>query len=123
MPWNVDNAVATLQTNARASSAGYCARYVRDAIGAGGIALQRTRDAKDYGTSLVAAGFTRYDAMPEGGYKKGDVAVMQGFTSSPAGHMQMFDGSAWISDFKQNGFWAGPGYRTHKPAFKIYRHP
>ena len=89
MPWNVDNAVATLQTNARASS----------------------------------AGFTRYDAMPEGGYKKGDVAVMQGFTSSPAGHMQMFDGSVWISDFKQNGFWAGPGYRTHKPAFKIYRHP
>ena len=48
---------------------------------------------------------------------------MQGFTSSPAGHMQMFDGSVWISDFKQNGFWAGPGYRTHKPAFKIYRHP
>src|SRR5256885_17194854 len=107
MPWNVDNAVATLQTNARASSAGYCARYVRDAIGAGGIALQRTRDAKDYGTSLVAAGFTRYDAMPEGGYKKGDVAVMGGCPPSPPRPKPRFDGSGWISGFKPKGCLAG----------------
>src|SRR5256885_14874475 len=112
MPWNVDNAVATLQTNARASSAGYCARYVRDAIGAGGIALQRTRDAKDYGTSLVAAGFTRYDAMPEGGYKKGDVAVMEGFTSSPARPMQMFGGSVRVSGFQHDGFLGRARHRT-----------
>jgi hypothetical protein len=123
MTWNAETAVATLQTNARAKSVKECAAYVRRAIAAGGIALQPTQHAKDYGPGLVAAGFVRYDTEPEGGYQKGDVAVMQGFPGSASGHMQMYDGSVWISDFRQNGFWAGPGYRTNKPGFKIYRHP
>lgn len=124
MAWNIDDAVASLQANARPRSIGKCARYVRDAIAAGGVALQRTLHAKDYGPHLAAAGFVAYGAMPEGGYIKGDVVVMEGFGDAPSGHMQMYDGNGWISDFRQgNGFWPGPAYRKSTPAFKVYRHP
>lgn len=124
MTWNVDDAVANLQTKAHANSQGRCARYIREAVAAGGIALQRTTHAKDYGNSLIAAGFVAFNTAPEDGYRKGDIVVVEGFSEHPSGHMQMYDGSIWISDFKQvNGFWPGPNYRKRVPAFKVYRHP
>lgn len=124
MTWNVDAAVASLQANALANSVGQCAKYVRQAVAAGGIALQRTLSAKNYGPSLTAAGFTEYAAIPEGGYRKGDIAVIDSTTGHPHGHIQMYDGSVWISDFKQLvDFWPGASYRKHMPAFKIYRYP
>lgn len=124
MTWNVDNAVASLQTNAQPNSLGRCARYVRDAVAAGGIALLRTTHAKDYGASLLSGGFVAYDGEPRGGYQKGDIVVIEGFTEHPSGHMQMYDGTVWISDFKQlNGFWPGPHYRKKTPDFRVYRHP
>lgn len=43
MPWNADDAVASLQTNARTGPIGKCARFVRNAIAGGGIALQQSR--------------------------------------------------------------------------------
>lgn len=53
---------------------------------------------------------------------KGDIAVFQPYTGgSIHGHIQMFDGSNWISDFKQNSFWPGSGYRKFKPSFTIFR--
>ena len=124
MTWNVDAAVASLQANALANSLGQCAKYVRQAVAAGGIALQRTLSAKDYGPSLNAAGFTEYATVPEGGYRKGDIAVIDSTTGHQHGHIQMYDGSVWISDFKQKvDFWPGTNYRKYLPAFKIYRYP
>jgi len=66
--------------------------------------------------------------------KTGNVAVIQPYTNgNPAGHVQIFDGEQWISDFKQGetpasragyngfgGFWPGPEYRKNKPPFIIY---
>jgi len=41
----------------------------------------------------------------------------------PSGHMAMFDGDLWVSDFEQlHGLYPGPGYRKIKPHFKIYRY-
>jgi hypothetical protein len=42
-----------------------------------------------------------------------------------AGHIEMFDGEIWISDFKQtgsSGFWAGPNYKAEKVKYAIYRY-
>lgn len=79
----------------------------------------RTGLAKDYGSSLVGAGFYEVHGDPQ----PGDVVVIQATGAHTAGHMAMFDGQIWISDFRQlHGFYPGPEYRIHRPAYKIYRH-
>lgn len=42
-------------------------------------------------------------------------------TGIPYGHIQMYNGSIWISDFKQGDFWPGKGYRKHQPHYEIFR--
>jgi hypothetical protein len=67
-------------------------------------------------------------------YKKGDVALIDGFAKNPVkgikkdhlhGHLEMYDGTQWISDFKQPGVSPYPGsdYVKAAPAITIYRHP
>jgi streptogramin lyase len=72
-------------------------------------------------------GFQEYHGFD---YRSGDVVVIQGWQSpqdsNPSGHMAMFDGMQWISDFYQ-GYKSDPYpgllYRRHRPSFRIYRHP
>jgi hypothetical protein len=106
-------------SHAEPGSLGRCAEYVRKAIEWGGIPLQRTGSAKDYGASLEAAGFQEALGSP----LKGDVIVIQPAPGHRHGHMAIYDGAHWISDFKQfRGFYPGPAYRNAKPAYKIYRY-
>ncbi len=54
--------------------------------------------------------------------EKGDVAVIQPYSGGdPNGHIAMYDGTQWVSDFAQRDLWGGPGYRKHKPDCVIYR--
>jgi hypothetical protein len=119
MTWNLDKAVEYLGNHAQTKSTGNCAKYTRDAIEAGGVVLARHNSAKDYGISLVHAGFR--EAITNQ-YVKGDVVIIQGFGGHPHGHMAMFDGSKWISDFVQSGLYPGPSYREKKPSYRIYRY-
>ncbi|REE17561.1 hypothetical protein B0G71_0514 [Paraburkholderia sp. BL27I4N3] len=117
-----DRTAAAQYVNAHASviSTGHCAKFVRLAIERGGIMIDRTRDAKDYGQSLISAGFYEVNSAY---LTKGDVVVIQPIASHPAGHMAMFDGRIWVSDFKQyHGFYPNQEYRTVQPPYKIYRH-
>jgi hypothetical protein len=86
----------------------------------GVVTLARTQDAKDYGSSLTRAGFKE---VPQGStLHSGDVAVIQPYAvGNPGGHMAMFDGTIWISDFRQRTMYPGPGYRRMNPPYKIYR--
>jgi type VI secretion system secreted protein VgrG len=100
----------------------YCARAVGNALEAGGInTAGRPGSAKNYGPFLQDKGFstvspTNYTPI------KGDIRVFQPYpTGSPHGHINMYNGNQWISDFRENGFWPGPGYRTYQPAFEIFR--
>lgn len=118
--WDVDAAVKKLDARARDKSLGRCAEYVRVAVEAGGVTLVRHTSAKDYGSSLLAVGFS---ASSDGLSKAGDVAVIQPITGHPHGHMAMFNGRIWVSDFKQNhGYYPGPSYRKLKPAVLFYRY-
>lgn len=121
MPWDVDKAVKHLTTNKQGSSTGKCARYVREAIEAGGVTLARTLSAKDYGVSLMAAGFTGLSLAPDT-FNKGDVVVIEGFTAHPHGHIAMYDGTNWVSDFSQTALYPGASYRKQKPLYKVYRY-
>jgi hypothetical protein len=56
-----------------------------------------------------------------------DVKDDNGKTShkgSQHGHLEMWDGDKWVSDFEQtDDIYPGPGYRAAKPDVTIYRSP
>lgn len=120
MGWDKSAAVDYLVKHAHAKSRSECAKYTRKAIAAGGINLEQTRYAKDYGDSLLKAGFV---ALPQSSTpQKGDVAIIQPYAGGNGiGHMTMFDGTTWYSDFKQRDMYPGPGYRRLHPPYVIYR--
>lgn len=83
-------------------SSGRCARYVRTALQAAGYDFKPNPSAYQYATrgTLSSAGFTKIsnDTQPQ----VGDVVVYDRSSKHPHGHIQIFDGSNWISDFRQS---------------------
>lgn len=121
--WDHRKALEHLRRRAAPRSLGLCARYTREAIEAGGLVLVRQASARDYGGSLVAAGFLEMDGPLAGLPRPADVVVIEGFVGQPDGHMAMFDGLHWISDFVQRDLYPGPHYRQRRPAYRLYRYP
>jgi hypothetical protein len=133
--FNVDKAVDHLNSNAITKPGyfgGSCSPFVPNAINAGFGSEQvpTNKAGGSYGPELLAKGFIVVSVssidvfQPE----KGDIAVIEGYPggtpckSGPCGHIQMYNGKQWVSDFFQTRpFWPGSGYQNHKPAFQIYR--
>lgn len=125
MPFDRDAAVKHLRASKLAGSTGKCATFVRKALAAGGIDMSGSPlSAKDYGPFLLSKSFTVMAAdNPEANPDKADVVVIQNYVGgSVHGHIAMYDGSVWISDFAQRDMWGGPGYRKARPAHAIYRY-
>jgi hypothetical protein len=137
---DIEKAVKHLDESAEVTSTGYCARYVRQAIEAGGLALDsKTRpvSAKDYGPYLERHGFSKVVIESGTTYApvKGDIVVIDPYPAikdengrvvhkaQEYGHIQMWDGERWVSDFKQKskGIYPGTGYELAKPKYAIYR--
>jgi len=120
MGWNVRTASNWIKSHAEPGPTHNCATYVRRAILAGGVNVPTTHNAKDYGPMLEHAGFRKIPAtVPP---QAGDVVVIQPYPGGhPAGHIALYDGQDWYSDFKQRDLWGGPGYRASKPAYQMYR--
>lgn len=102
--WDIDKMVQTLIKNAGTASKGQCAKYVRMAMQAG--------DLKKKFISGLASAYMYADALPKMGWgaignvksvqaKKGDIVVFPQYGKSKHGHIAMFTGSQWISDFVQ----------------------
>jgi hypothetical protein len=150
MNWDVNKSVIYLTKHAKPtySDPGECASYVRQALEKGGLTItipkKRYPDASgasacDYGESLLAAGFkVVFDNSDKLMCEKiefkpiaGDIAVYQPFDGRKHrhGHIQMFNGVQWISDFLQKnmypdqapGLYPGPSYRKAETPLKIYR--
>lgn len=120
MAWDTRAAGSWARGHAESGPTHNCATYVRKAIKAGGIIVMNTQKARDYGPMLEAAGFRKIS--PTQPARTGDVVVIQPYKGgNPAGHMAIYDGQNWYSDFKQIDFWGGPGYRTTKPDYQMYR--
>ncbi len=121
--FDVDKAVNYLNSNALDRSSGRCAYYVRQALEAGGISTNpHPISAKDYGSYLLDWGFSIVSPINYSPIR-GDIGVIQPYKGgSPHGHIQMYNGSIWISDFRQRvDFWPGGGYRKNMPNYTIYR--
>jgi hypothetical protein len=54
--------------------------------------------------------------------QKGDVVVFDVTIKHDDGHMAMYNGKIWVSDFVQRYMWGG-GIRKEAPSYKIYRNP
>ena len=124
--WDLDAAIAHLQNAAIEHSKRRCGEYVHKAIDAGGITLNTaynpTKDsASGYGPILRHAGFLT--VAPGEKPQRGDVVVFQAIKGHKDGHVAMFDGKQWISDFKQDSIYAATDYQKVDAPYVIYRRP
>lgn len=114
MEFNIANALKKLETNAKPTSVGKCASFVRTAMEAGGLStIGRPNWAWEYinwlptqGWSLVKKCGTLQEQLDYNTKlaQPGDVAVYQkpGCGTTQPGHICMWSGKMWISDFRQN---------------------
>ena len=103
------------------SECGHCARAVRLALEAGGMStVGHPESACDYKDFLPKLGFY---AVDEDSYvpHKGDIVVIDKISGHPYGHIAMYSGSQWISDFVQKDMWGGSAFRNSKAAHVIFR--
>jgi hypothetical protein len=119
---DIDKAVGALIQNVQQTSIGLCATYVRKALIAGGLNVSPLPFAKQY---LGVLG-TKYHFQPIGSSNytptKGDVSVIQPFPGgNPAGHICMYSGVQWISDFKQREMYPGSRYIANRPPYQLFR--
>jgi hypothetical protein len=101
---------------------GHCAHHVYEALDKGGLnATGHPAPAKDGGPTLIKMGFKTIGTVaytPE----LGDVAVFQAITGHPNGHMEIYDGKAWVSDFVQDDFYPSHSYEHARAQYAIYRY-
>ena len=117
-------------------SIGSCAKYVRWGLEAGGIDTSDRPDyACKYGSFLLKKGFNQINITDPNDYTpiKGDIVVFDTYPGQPkypAGHIQMYNGEKWVSDFVQRRFWPGTAYENdykkrkeekREVNFKIFR--
>ena len=98
--WFVGRSIKYLAGNASKKSTGYCARHVRLALKAGGINDSgHPAAATDYLHYLPKRGFAR---IPNGSQlQPGDICIQPAGGPHIYGHICMFTGRAWVSDFIQ----------------------
>lgn len=96
---SVDDACKHAQENALPKSKCCCAWFVMRALQAGGCPMV-IAPAWSYKYVLPLYGFER---VPLEGYKpkRGDICVIEASKEHFWGHISLYDGKIWISDFKQ----------------------
>lgn len=121
--YDVDEATTYLTDNAQHKSQHECARYVRLAIQAGGCPTYiHPASAKEYDTFLPKLGFK---SIPLANYTpvKGDIIVIKPPHQSghEHGHIAMYNGKKWISDFTQRDMYGGSIYRKKGTEYYLFR--
>lgn len=89
---------------AHGGSIGRCALYVRRALQSAGYSFTPQPSAYQYANgTLASAGFKKIDTN---NYQPqiGDVVVFNRTSKNPHGHIQIYDGKDWVSDFRQSKF-------------------
>lgn len=114
--FNVSKALEWAKNNVGPKSVGRCARYVRSMLEAGGMnTAGRPVSAYQYAGYLPKKGFkhiaslstkSEQAAWSNSNALPGDIAVM---AHGQHGHICMFTGKQWVSDFVQNNMWPYSG--------------
>lgn len=97
--FNIQKAIDFIAGHAATDSTGWCARNVRAALEAGGLdTTGRPRYGGSYGPWLESHG---WEKVTDGSRLPGDVEVVSPTGGHPYGHIQMWGGDTYYSDFKQ----------------------
>jgi hypothetical protein len=111
-----------MDAHALTRSTHHCAMYCRMGFEAAGLNTAdrpASGDAGDYGPFLLKHGA---QIVPQESYSPqvGDVVVFSKTSEHPYGHIEMYDGHNWVSDFMQHSF---SPYRDagSAPPYTIYR--
>ena len=114
--FNVSKALEWAKNNVGPKSIGRCARYVRSMLEAGGMnTAGRPVSAYQYAGYLPKKGFKHIASLSSKSEQAawsnskalpGDIAVM---AHGQHGHICMFTGKQWVSDFVQNNMWPYSG--------------
>jgi len=111
-----------MDAHALTRSTHHCAMYCRLGMEAAGLNTAdrpQSGDAGDYGPFLLRHGA---QTIPQDSYipQVGDVVVFDKTNQHPFGHIEMYDGHHWVSDFMQHNI--SPYRDTDSaPPFTIYR--
>jgi hypothetical protein len=119
---NREKLASWMDAHALAYSSHHCALFCRLGMEAAGMSTADrplSGDAADYGPFLLRHGAR---VVPLNSYtpQVGDTVIFDKTAQHPNGHMEMYDGHHWVSDFMQHSF---SPYRdaASTPSFTIYR--
>lgn len=114
--YNIDKACETITHNALNSSKHCCALFVTVAMNSGGCPIGLF-PAWYYSNILP---YFNFKEIPLNNYipKKGDIIVIENSKEHFWGHIAMYNGQQWISDFKQKNM--NPYKKSYK--YKIFRY-
>ena len=98
---DLNKAVNHLVSHAHKKSIHRCAGYVAAALHAGGFKFKNQGSAYMYHTRGIMKKIG-FKLIKRGNPKKGDVYVQDRTKSHVHGHMAMYSGKQWVSDFFQN---------------------
>ena len=110
---DIEKTIRYLKSHAQPESVHSCAAYVKDAIQAGGI-TRESCNASDCKESrfIKEDCYKLYDSEPgdygtrgnkmNPNWERGDIVIIDNFGEHKYGHIAMWTGNQWISDFKQN---------------------
>lgn len=117
--WCPEAAARYATEKAEKKSIGMCALYVRKAIIAGGIPLYVGGDAWSYKYTLPILNFHQVGKKSE--REVGDIVVFQPIGGRKYGHIAIWNGKQWVSDFKQRNLIVHSDYLNDGCEYAIYR--
>lgn len=102
---------------ARPSSNGYAAKHMKEALMKAGYQFKAPAYPKDYPAQVLPSiGFVEIKkSVP---HQAGDIIVFGATSEFKGGHIQIFDGANWISDFVQESY---SPYLTNTPSYTVWR--
>ena len=116
--FSVNAASRYLIEHAYEKSHNRCAWHIMCAMNAGGqpVPLLRACDYKWYFRDFLD---TQFYEVPSENYipEKGDIVVFPKIASHPYGHIAMWTGNQWVSDFKQKDIIVAKEYNKHDCTF------
>jgi len=98
---SIDDAIVHLVSHAHNKTLNRCAEYVANALEAGGFNFKRQASAYMYYTEGILIDIGYKEIPKPSVFEKGDISVTENCTGHRHGHIAMWSGNQWISDFKQ----------------------
>ena len=115
---DIKKACTFLRKNAHKKSVGFAGKYVADALQYGGFKFTRQSSSYQYHKNgiLRKMGFRE---IPKGKPKTGDIYVQDNNKTHKHGHIAMYCGNQWVSDFFQK---TDQVYNEDRGAIHYYRY-